>query len=74
MVRSVRTIGAKQQHSNRKGKKKLIPKLFLTRKGLGDDALYLIIDFKDLRGYILIFKSFHVNLALADHFFAVFYR
>ena len=46
----------------------------MIRKGLGDDALYLIIHLKNLRGYILIFESFHVNLALANHFFAVFYR
>ena len=74
MVRSVRTIGAKQQHSNRKGKKKLIPKLFMIRKGLGDDALYLIIHLKNLRGYILIFESFYVALALADYFLTMLYR
>ena len=46
----------------------------MIRKGLGDDALYLIIHLKNLRGYILIFESFYVALALADYFITVFYR
>ena len=46
----------------------------MIRKGLGDDALYLIIHFKNLRGYILIFESFYVALALADYFLTMLYR
>ena len=74
MVRTINTTCAEHQHNNRKGKKKLIPKLFMIRKGLGDDALYLIIHLKNLRGYILIFESFYVALALADYFLTMLYR
>ena len=46
----------------------------MIRKGLGDDALYLIIHLKNLGGYILIFESFYVALALADYFLTMLYR
>ena len=46
----------------------------MIRKGLGDDALYLIIHLKNLRGYILIFESFYVALALADYLLTMLYH